>query len=125
MEWKGYGWWYMSAMQRSKSFEKVKTRRAFGWGRISPLRFVLHFSFFFIFYFNFFLFQPHYLTNSIVNSARMHCLWIPQNPLFNYFFIKNGSYNTIYTFKNYFATVFSVSVKISSIQTDPRFPFHF
>ena len=51
MEWKGYGWWYMSAMQRSKSFEKVKTRRAFGWGRISPLRFVLHFSFFFIFYF--------------------------------------------------------------------------
>ena len=84
-------------------------------------------AFFLLFYllFYFFLFQPHYLTNSIVNSARMHCLWIPQNPLFNYFFIKNGSYNTIYTFKNYFATVFSVSVKISSIQTDPRFPFHF
>ena len=35
------------------------------------------------------------------------------------FFIKNGFHGTIYTFKNYFATVFSVSAKISSIQTDP------
>ena len=40
--------------------------------------------------------------------------------------IKNGSHGTIHTFKNYFATVFldfgfqfSVSAKISSIQTDP------
>ena len=94
-------------------------------GRISPLHFVLHFSFFFIFYFIYFLFQPHYLTNSIMNSTQMHCLWVPQNPLFNYFFIKNGLHNTIYKFKNYFATVFSVSIKINSIQTDPRFPFHF
>ena len=38
--------------------------------------------------------------------------------------IKNGSHDTIYTFKNYFATVFLVfsfqfSVTISSIQTHP------
>ena len=40
--------------------------------------------------------------------------------------IKNGSHDTIYTFKNYFATVFSVfsfkfSATISSIQTDPLY----
>ena len=33
--------------------------------------------------------------------------------------IKNGSHGTIHIFKNYFATVFSVSPKISSIQMDP------
>ena len=33
--------------------------------------------------------------------------------------IKNGSYSTIYTFKNYFAIVFSVFSKISCIQTNP------
>ena len=43
----------------------------------------------------------------------------PQISLFSNFFIKNGSYSTIHTFKNYFATVFSVSVTISSIQMDP------
>ena len=32
----------------------------------------------------------------------------PQIPLFSNFFIKNGSYGTIYTFKNYFATMISV-----------------
>ena len=32
----------------------------------------------------------------------------PQIPLFSNFFIKNGSHSTIHTFKNYFATVFSV-----------------
>ena len=32
----------------------------------------------------------------------------PQIPLFSNFFIKNESYGTIHTFKNYFATVFSV-----------------
>ena len=32
----------------------------------------------------------------------------PQITLFSNFFIKNGSHGTIYTFKNYFATVFSV-----------------
>ena len=39
------------------------------------------------------------------------------------FFIKNRSYGTIHTFKNYFATMFSVFnfSKISSIQTDPAY----
>ena len=32
----------------------------------------------------------------------------PQIPLFSNFFIKNESYDTINTFKNYFTTVFSV-----------------
>ena len=32
----------------------------------------------------------------------------PQISLFSNFFIKNGSHGTIHTFKNYFATVFSV-----------------
>ena len=34
--------------------------------------------------------------------------------------MKNGSHDTIHTFKNYFVTVFSVSAKISSIQTNPN-----
>ena len=51
-----------------------------------------------------------------VNSA-----WDPQISLFSNFFIKNGFHGTIHTFKNYFATVFSVFSfsKINSIQTDP------
>ena len=44
----------------------------------------------------------------------------------NYFIqkkiIKNGSHNTIHTFKNYFAIVFLVFSKISCIQTDPKAP---
>ena len=32
----------------------------------------------------------------------------PQTSLFSNFFIKNRSHGTIHTFKNYFATVFSV-----------------
>ena len=45
----------------------------------------------------------------------------PQISLFSNFFIKNGSHDTIHTFKNYFAIVFSVSATISSIQTDPLY----
>ena len=75
--------------------------------------FCLVFSFFF-----FFWFQPHYLTKSTMNSARMYYSQVLQIPLFSHFFIKNGSYGTIHIFKNYFATVFSVSTKISSIQTE-------
>ena len=42
----------------------------------------------------------------------------PTTTLFRKKNIKNGSHGTIYTFKNYFVTVFSVSAKISCIQTD-------
>ena len=44
----------------------------------------------------------------IVGSV--HCLWDPQISLFSNFFIKNEFYDIIYTFKNYFATVFSDSI---------------
>ena len=44
-----------------------------------------------------------------------HCLRDLQIYFFNKIFIKNGSHNIIYTFKNYFATLFSVFSKISSI----------
>ena len=37
--------------------------------------------------------------------------------------IKNESHDTIYTFKNYFAIVFSVFNKISYIQTNPKCAF--
>ena len=47
----------------------------------------------------------------------------PQIPLFSKFFIKNESHGTIHTFKKYFITVFSISAKISSIQTDPENEF--
>ena len=77
--------------------------------------YVLKITFCFFFFFS----QPHYLTKSTINSARVHCSWIPQISLFSYFFIKNLSHGTIHTFKNYFVTMFSVSAKISSIQTDP------
>ena len=38
----------------------------------------------------------------------MHCSWDPQTSFFSNFFIKNGSHNTIHTFRNYFAIMFSV-----------------
>ena len=50
----------------------------------------------------------------------VHYSQYPQISFFNNFFIKIWSHGTIYTFKNYFATVFLVFSKISSIQTDPK-----
>ena len=49
--------------------------------------------------------------------GQSYCLWDPP-PLYSKKIIKNGSYGTINLFKNYFATIFSVSVfnKISCIQ---------
>ena len=47
-----------------------------------------------------------------------------QIPLFSNFFIKNKSHGTIYTFKNYFVTVFSVSVfSFSKNKLNPNEPF--
>ena len=40
-----------------------------------------------------------------------------QTSFFSNFLIKNGSHDIIHTFKNYFATVFSV---FNCIQTDPE-----
>ena len=50
-----------------------------------------------------------------VDSASVHYLRVLQITLFSNFFIKNGSHNTIYIFKNYFAIVFSISTKINLI----------
>ena len=61
-------------------------------------------------------FQPLFINlMGPVNSARDL-----QTSFFSNFFIKNGSYGIIHTFKNYFATVFSIFSfsKISSIQMD-------
>ena len=58
----------------------------------------------------------HFLGEQCTNASFTD----PQISLFSNFFIKNGSYGTIHTFKKYFDTMFSVSAKISSIQTDPK-----
>ena len=42
----------------------------------------------------------------------MYYLWVKN--------IKNGSHGIIYTYKNYFVTVFSISAKISCIQMNPK-----
>ena len=63
-------------------------------------------------------------TNFTVYILFMHCSWDSQL-LYSEKNIKNGSHGTIYTFKNYFATVFfnfqfQFSV-FSCIQTDPTY----
>ena len=61
---------------------------------------------------------------STMNSAPVHSSRVSQIPLFSNFFIKNGSHSTIYTFKNYFATVFSISVfSFSKNKLNPNTPF--
>ena len=87
-------------------------------------RFSVHVFYLFFFFF-FFLpafvdFGKQYLLLWTVYTLFTHCaytVYVLKN-------IKNGSHNTIYTFKYYFATVFSVfcflfSTTISSIQTHP------
>ena len=89
--------------------------------RFARLRLQITFRSFF-----FFWFQSHYFTKSTVNSARMHCSWVPQIPLFSHFFIKNGSHGTIHTFKNDFATMFSVLVfSFSKNKLNSNGPFIF
>ena len=49
---------------------------------------------------------------------------VPQITFFSNFFIKNGFHNTIYTFKNYFATVFSVSIfSFNKNNLNPNIPY--
>ena len=81
------------------------------------LRFAFH-AFSLSFFFFFFFVQPAIVDKSTVNSAPVHCSQVSQITLFSNFFIKNGSHSIIYTFKNYFATAFLVSTKISCIQMD-------
>ena len=66
---------------------------------------VCSFVFSFSAFSSFFFFLSAFVDFSTVNSA---LFTYPQILLFNNFFIKNESYGTIHTFKNYFTTVFSV-----------------
>ena len=75
-------------------------------------------------FFFFFFFQPAIVD--FVNCEQCICVLftVSQITLFSNFFIKNGSHNTIYTFKNYFATVFSVSVfSFSKNKLNPNTPY--
>ena len=97
------------------------------WGRLPSaflcLRF-LHSHFLLFFLFSFFFSGPHLLTF----GGQILLLWIV-NTLFTYCAdtvhvlknIKNGSHGTIYTFKNYFATVFSV-FSFSNNKLNPNGP---
>ena len=62
------------------------------------------------------------IVDQVNNKQCTHVMFMgSKNSLFNNFFIKNGSHNTIHIFKNYFVTVFLIFnfSKINSIQTDP------
>ena len=89
----------------------------------------VHVFSFFSFFFSFFHAQPAIVDKSTMNNAPMHCSRVPQITLFSNFFIKNGFHSTIYTFKNYFTTVFLVSVfNFSKNKLYPNGPitsFHF
>ena len=75
---------------------------AFRVSRVFSLSLSLSLSLFFV--------QLAIVDKLTVNSASVHGSWVLQITLFSNFFIKNGSHSTIYTFKNYFATVFSVLI---------------
>ena len=58
-----------------------------------------------------FFFPPAALFDQVNHEQCTRALFMdPQIPLFSNFFIKNRSHDTIHRFKNYFATVFSVSI---------------
>ena len=78
------------------------------------MRFVVCIFLSFFFFFSFFFslqFQPFQRQESLFIYRSQYC---SVHALKN---IKNKSHDTIYTFKNYFFIMFSVSTKISCIQT--------
>ena len=80
------------------------------------LRFGISVSFSFYFYFLIFYCVS---SRSCVLLTRLISFF------FNKIFIKNRSYSTIHTFKNYFAITFSVFSKISGIQTHSKYIYFF
>ena len=94
---------------------------------VEPSKWSFGFSWILWHVFTFFFFCPCAWTVTLhgftVHETKItiHALFITVHALKN---IKNGSHGTIHTFKNYFATVLSVfnsvSVTISSIQTNPK-----
>ena len=77
------------------------------------------------FFFFFFFFCSAAIVDFVNCEQCIHILFtVPQITFFSNFFIKNGSHSTIYTFKNYFATVFSVSVfSFSKNKLNPNRPY--
>ena len=78
----------------------------------------------FLFFF-FFFFGSAAIVDFVNCEQCIRALFtVPQITLFSPFFIKNGSHSTIYTFKNYFATVFSVLVfSFSKNKLNPNTPY--
>ena len=97
------------------------------------------FSFFFFFFFFHAFSPPQAITvhvrymNSIRNFWPVFCeqcirvlFMDPQISFFIKFFIKNGSYDTSYTFKNYFVTVISaISFQCQQNKSYPNRPLVF
>ena len=82
------------------------------------------FSTFSFFSFSFFLSSPQLLTLSTVNSAYVYCSWFHKLHFLAIFLLKMGS-TTLFTHLKIillqcFQFQFSISAKISSIQTDPE-----
>ena len=89
------------------------TKYAFGLRFTSCICVFLFFFFFFVWCTRF---RRHYALFSgscIIHGTHKYFIQKKKN-------IKNGSYNIIHIFKNYFATVFSIFSKISGIQTNPK-----
>ena len=74
------------------------------------------FSFFFIFFFSRSCWL--FFHEQCISVGPVHYLRDLQISFFSNFFIKNGFYRTVHTFKYYFAIIFSIFSKISYIQID-------
>ena len=90
---------------------------------VSPVYFFLNFLLRPVFLFDF-VCQCTVHTSKISGGqctpvGLVHCSWDSQTSFLSKIFTKNGPHGIIHTFKNYFATMFSVFSKISSIQMDP------
>ena len=78
----------------------------------------------YVFLFFFFFSQPALVDFVNCEQCISALFTVPQITLFSNFFLKNGSHSTIYTFKNYFATVFSVLVfSFSKNKLNPSTPW--
>ena len=76
---------------------------------IAKTQHILHQRFSFYFYFLFFI-NAWIVTHTVHTHCAgdiVHCSWDPHH-FIQEKKIKNGSHGTIYTFKNYFVTVFSI-----------------
>ena len=116
-------------------FQNLKLTYHVTWHIVSVwIQRLLHFAYFVFCFFFFFFFIV-----ARISGDKFHCSWTiaiykfdfstlfitlvgpvhysrdSQISLFSNFFIKNGFYSTIHTFKNYFVTVFSVFSKKSYI----------